>query len=369
MHIGLECTHLTRSLAGIGYYLYHILNEIARLEGDEEYTLFYNRPLVDAPLPARMKHALNPPRSTHLWAQTRLASLCRQHKIDLLHSPGQALPLWYNGKTILTVHDLSPLLFPKQKDWGSRFVWTQLVPRMAKKADHIITVSNHTKQDVLHLLHIPEERITTIHEAAADEYYPIADQDEIEAFRQKHNLTRPFFLSVSTLEPRKNYPFLFRVFAEWLKQSGEDAQIVIIGKKGWYYDEIFSTVEKLNLQNHIRFEGYVADLNVMRYYYNAADALLMSPIYEGFWLPGLEALACGTPVIAPNHSSITEVIGGAGMLISSWDVDEWVSVIHQFWNTKDSADWRQRGIHQAAKFSWKRAAQQHLDVYRKAGGA
>lgn len=369
MHIGLECTHLTRSLAGIGYYLYHIMHEIARLEGNEEYTLFYNRPLVDVKLPARMKHTLNPPRSTHLWAQTQLASLCKQHKIDLLHSPGQALPLWYNGKTILTVHDLSPLLFPKQKDWGSRFVWTQLVPRMAKRADHIITVSNHTKNDVLELLHIPEERITTIHEAAGDEYFPIEDQNEMDAFKNEKNLNRPFFLSVSTLEPRKNYPFLFKVFAQWIEQSKTDAQLVVIGKKGWYYDEIFSTVEDLNMQNHIRFEGYVAELDEMRYYYNAADALFMAPIYEGFWLPGLEALACGTPVIAPNHSSITEVVSGGGLLVDSWDMEEWIDALNRFWNNRDDHSWKQRGRAQAAKFSWEKAGKEHLEVYRKVGGS
>ncbi len=369
MHIGIESTHLTRSLAGIGYYLVHIIEEIAKLEGDEEYTLFYNRKLVDIPLPSRMKHALNGPRSTHLWAQTHLASLCRKHKIDLLHSPGQALPLWFSGKTILTVHDLSPLLFPKQKDWGSRFVWTQLVPRMAKKADHIITVSNHTKKDVLELLRIPEERITTIHEAAAEHYYPIEDQNDLQKFKDKHQLNRPFFLSVSTLEPRKNYPFLFKVFAAWLKQSGEDAQLVVIGKKGWYYDEIFSTVESMNLQNHVRFEGYVGSLDLMRYYYNAAESLLMAPIYEGFWLPGLESLACGTPVIAPNHSSITEVIQDGGILVDTWEHADWLSAIDHFWDTRTTIDWKQKGLNQAAKFSWKRAARQHLDVYRRVGNS
>jgi glycosyltransferase involved in cell wall biosynthesis len=208
-----------------------------------------------------------------------------------------------------------------------------------------------------------------IHEAAGDEYFPIDDQNDMDAFKEKMKLERPFFLSVSTLEPRKNYPFLFKVFAQWLAQSKADAQMVVIGKKGWYYDEIFSTVEELKLQDHIRFEGYVAGLDELRYYYNAAEALFMAPIYEGFWLPGLEALACGTPVIAPNHSSITEVVSDGGLLIDSWELDEWVDALNCFWNSRDQENWKERGLAQAAKFSWKKAGEEHLKVYRKVGAA
>lgn len=368
MRIGIESSHFTVPLAGIGHYLYHLLWELSRLEGDEEYLLLYNRPLVPLALPSRMKHALCGPKSTHLWAQTRLSGLCRRHGVDVLHSPGQCIPLARGGKSVLTVHDLSPLLFPAQKDRSARFVWTQLVPRMARKADHIITVSDHTKRDVVNLLGIPETRITRIYEAASADYFPEPDRDKLDAFRRERGLGNGYALAVSTLEPRKNYPFLLRVFARWTERSNPGATLVIVGKKGWLYDDIFRTAERLNLGDRVRFLGYVEGAETMRMYYAAAEFLAMTPLYEGFWLPGLEALACGTPAVAPNHSSIAEIIGGAGMLVDGWDECDWADAMDRMWKRADRDAWSARGIERAKEFSWKKAARETLEVYRRVAG-
>ena len=284
-----------------------------------------------------------------------------------MHSPGQALPLWYRGKNILTIHDLSPLIFPQQKDWAARLVWNHLVPRMARRADHLITVSDHTRRDVMERLGIPKEKITLVYEAAAPEYYPETDPEQLRAFRREKNLEDGYLLAVSTLEPRKNYPFLLRVFAHWLERTHADARLVIIGKKGWLYEEIFETVKQLRLEERVRFEGYIADLNLLRLYYNAADFFIMSPLYEGFWLPGLEALACGTPVIAPKHSSITEVIGEAGLLLETWNEEEWIVAMNRLWQATDRPAWSQKGVERTKAFSWERAAVETLAVYRKVG--
>lgn len=365
MRIGVECSILTRSRAGIGFYTDNLIRALARQPGDEEYTLLYNRPLSsDLHLPSRLRHALNGPRSTHLWAQTRLSSICRKHGIDLLHSPGQGIPLLYSGRSILTIHDLSPLLFPQQKELASRIVWNSLVPMMARNANHIITVSDNTRRDVINRLGIPEERITRIYEAADSVYYPEPDCDRIKRFLRDKALEPGFILAVGTLEPRKQYPFLFHVFARWLERSNPDATLVIVGKEGWLYDDIYETMERLNLRRRVRFEGYVRDLSIMRLYYSAAQFSILSPAYEGFWLPGLESLACGTPVIAPNHSSIPEVVGDAGLLIDSWDEEEWVSAMDRLWMAADRCEWSNKGIERAKQFSWDRAAKETLNVYR-----
>ncbi|MFB3785428.1 MAG: glycosyltransferase family 4 protein [bacterium] len=363
MRIGFECTVLTRSIAGIGYYTHHLLQALARRPGEEEYVLFYNRPLQPMELPSRLRHVLTGPASTHLWVQTRLASLCRKQAIDLLHSPGQGLPFLFDKPRILTIHDLSPLMFPRQKDLSSRFVWTTLVPIMARQADHIITVSDHTRQDVTRLLGIPEHRVTRIHEAAAPEFYPEPDAERIRKFRRGKALETGYILAVGTLEPRKNYPFLLRVFAQWLERSRPDATLVIIGKKGWLYDEIFATLAALNLHRRVRFEGYVGGPGLMRLYYSAAEFSILTPFYEGFWLPGLESLACGTPVIAPGNSSIPEVIGEAGLLVDSWDMDAWAAAMDRLWMAPDRAIWARKGIERARRFSWDRAAEETLAVY------
>jgi len=316
-------------------------------------------------LPSRMRHVLNGPRSTHLWVQTRLSSICRRQGIDLLHSPGQGIPLNYRGPSNLTIHDLSPILFPKQKEIWSRMIWNYLVPQMAKKAHHIITVSHNTKKDVVNLLQIPEERVTTIYEAAGPEYYPITDQEKIQRFKQEKKLQQGYMIAVGTLEPRKNYPFLFKVFKHWMETTGEDATLVVIGKPGWIYEDIYKTCESLNLSGHIQFLGYVDDMEEMRLYYSAAECLVMAPIYEGFWLPGLESLACGTPVIASNNSSITEVVSNAGILIDSWDLEEWASAINQVWKSSEREQWSKKGLRHAQNFSWQKAARETLDVYRR----
>lgn len=365
MRIGIECSILTRTIAGIGYYAYNLIRELATLDGDEEYTLFYNQPLQPVRLSSRFRHSQFGPASTHLWVQTRLKSLCRNEKIDLLHSPGgQGLPLMYDGPRILTIHDLAPLLYPRHKDWFSRIIWTCIVPMMARQSSHIITVSENTKADVVDRLGIHPEQVTTIYEAAAPEYYPETDTEKLNNFRRHKALEPGYILAVGTLEPRKQYPFLFRVFARWLDVSKSNAVLVVIGKKGWLYDEIFRTIRQLNLQKHIRMEGYVESLDVMRLYYSAAQFSMLTPAYEGFWLPGLESLACGTPVIAPNHSSIPEVVGDAGILVDSWDEDEWITAMNRLWLATDRDRWSEKGIERAALFGWKKAAQETLKLYR-----
>ena len=341
------------------------MRELAHLEGDEEYSLFYNRPINNhIELPSRLRHVLKGPKSTHLWAQARLASLCRKEGIDLLHSPGQGIPLLYEGKTVFTVHDISPMIFPEQKELQSRVIWNSIVPMMARRADHVLTVSDNTRQDVIERLGIAPDRVTRIYEAAGPEYYPEPDEDKIQAFRRNKYLEPGYILAVSTLEPRKNYPFLLKIYARWLEQSKPDATLVIVGKKGWLYDEIFKTFRSLRLQKRVRFEGYVGDPDLMRLYYSAAQFSILTPFYEGFWLPGLESLACGTPVIAPHNSAIPEVVGEAGLLIQSWKEEEWLEAMDRLWMAPDRDDWSKKGIERAKRFSWERAARETLNIYR-----
>lgn len=364
MRVGIECSTLTRSRAGIGFYTYNLLRELAKLDGDEEYAMLYNRPIAGLDLPSRMRRVLNGPSSTHLWAQFRLPSICSRQGIDLLHSPGQCIPLFYGGKSVLTIHDLSPLIYPAQKEFASRVIWNCLVPMMANKADHIITVSDNSKRDVVGLLGIPDYKVSRIYEAAAPEFYPEKDQARIDQFLKDKQLEPGFILAVGTLEPRKQYPVLFDLFAKWLEKSHPGATLVVVGKKGWLYDDIFTKIESLKLRRNVRFEGYIGDLDIMRLYYSAARFSILTPAYEGFWLPGLESLACGTPVIAPKHSSIPEVVGDAGLLMESWNPDEWLDAMDRLWNESNPGQWAEKGTQRAKQFSWEKAARETLDVYR-----
>ncbi len=364
MRIGIECSTLTRYRTGIGFYNYHLVRELAPLVHEEELVLLYNRSLSNLTLPGGLWHVMSGPSKTHIWGQTWLGSLCRKHGIDLLHSPGQCLPFLYDGKTVLTIHDLSAMFYPQHKELQSRMVWNCLVPTMARRADHIITVSDNTRNDVIQHLSLPEEKVTRIYEAAAPEYHPVEDQERLSQFRKDKQLEPGYILAVGTIEPRKNYPFLLQVFARWLERSHPEATLVIVGKPGWLYEETYRTFSALPIRRNVRFEGYVPDNDLMRLYYAAADFSILTPFYEGFWLPGLESLACGTPVIAPRHSSIPEVVGNAGILVDEFEEEAWIEAMDRLWMAQDREEWAQRGIERARQFSWQRTAQETLQLYR-----
>jgi glycosyltransferase involved in cell wall biosynthesis len=267
---------------------------------------------------------------------------------------------------VLTVHDLTPLLFPQ---WHVPEVRAAFRPtsRFARRCAAVIAVSENTRKDAHRLMKVPLDRIHTVHEAADKVFRVAEDPAQVMERLAEHGLAgRSFLLFVGTLEPRKNLPGLLRAFARLRELvPGEPPLLVLAGSKGWLYEPIFREIERLALAAHVRHIENANDETVAALM-NAAVALVYPSYYEGFGLPPLEAMACGCPVITSNTSSLPEVVGDAGILANPDDVRQIAEAMQRvFLDANFREDLRRRGLRRAAAFSWERAAKQTLEVYEK----
>ncbi len=276
---------------------------------------------------------------------------------DLFHATEHLLPRLKNIRSVFTLHDLIFQFDPdSHKPLNIAFLKT-MMPRFLKAADAIIAVSECSKRDAVNLYGIPADKIRVIYEGVDPKFAPVTDPDRLSHVRAKYHLPDRFILHVGTIEPRKNLPLLFEVAAQ------TRYPVVVAGKLGWLTEPILAKVKELGVEDRITFTGFVADDDLPPLI-SAAAVLAMPSKYEGFGLPILEALACGTPVIASNTSSLPEVGGEAVLYASPEDLRAWVEGIDRAWaDPQLRASLREQGFRQAAKFRWDVMAQQTLQVY------
>jgi glycosyltransferase involved in cell wall biosynthesis len=272
------------------------------------------------------------------------------------------VPLWQPCPAVVTVYDLSFIFYPERYPAFRRLYLNSQTRRSCRAARRVVAISESGRQDINHFYHVPLDKIDVVPPGVAPTYAP-RPPAEIEDFRRRESLPEQFLLHVGTLQPRKNLPLLLDALAQL---NRPDLLLVFIGGKGWYYDEIFTRVKALKLENRVRFTGYVAD-EELPLWYNAATIFLFPSLYEGFGMPVLEAIACGTPVIAADTSSIPEVAGGAARLFHPQDVDALAGHIQTLLDNPAALDaMRQDGLEQARRFSWLNSAEKMTTVYRQA---
>jgi glycosyltransferase involved in cell wall biosynthesis len=248
---------------------------------------------------------------------------------------------------------------------GSRLYFSKWMPLTYNKAQKIIAISYNTKKDIMSLLQIPEEKIVVIHSAVGKEFHKIKDEGKLKEIKRKYQTGEKFILDVGTLEPRKNLTFLVKAYNLALKSGKINHNLVLTGKKGWYYESLFELIRKLKLENKVILPGYVPDED-LPYLYNAADLFCFPSLYEGFGFPPLEALSCGTPVVAANNSSIPEVVSGAGILLDIVDEKIWAeNIVKVLSNRALQDELKQKGLEQAKKFSWEKTAKETIKVYEE----
>lgn len=354
MKIAIDIQTTLGRKTGFGFYVSNLVKNLEKTDKKNEYVFIKPDDEKDFSTPMRW-----------VWDQITFPKLARQAKVDLLHQPCFSTPIFYRGKVVITIHDLISVFFGYNIPFWSRQFFARWMPFTYRFADHLIAVSEHTKKDAIRVLGIPEDKITVIHEAADEKYQLIEDKNILQAVRNKYKIGNdPFILHVGTLEPRKNLQFLVRAFAEAKSQIGK-TKLVITGKKGWYYEGLFQLVDELKMHDEVIFTGYVEDDDIPPLY-NAATVFAFPSLYEGFGLPPLEAMACGTPVISSNTSSMPEVVGEAGILIAPGDTDAWVdALIRVINNQKQWQAMRDKGLKQAKKFSWEKCARETIAVYEK----
>lgn len=284
---------------------------------------------------------------------------------DLLHEPNY-IPWKFSGPTVVTVADMSYRICPQFHPRRRVMLMKSLEGRI-KAAKHIITISENARREIHEILNIPEERITVTPLGVDSGYHPMElSEEEICQLRDRYQLPDRFFLYVGAIEPRKNLQRLVEAFNVWRRQpeNGDlDHKLVMTGGKGWLYGDIFKRIQELGLQDQIVFTGYVPEEDLPRIY-NLAQALVYPSLYEGFGLPPLEAMACGTPVISSNCSSIPEVVGESGLLVDPLSVEELSAALQQV--SQSSAlrqELSQRGLQRARHFTWENCARLTMQVY------
>ena len=280
---------------------------------------------------------------------------------QLYHATEHLLPYLPNIPTVLTVHDLIFEEYPEHHTRLNRLFLRTAMPLFVKAADAIIAVSQQTRRDLIARYQTPPEKIHVIYEGLDPHFQP-ASQDAIATMRQQYNLQHPYLLMVGTLDPRKNHATAFRALAR-IKAAGSPLQLVVVGGKGWLFEPVRALVDELGLMDDVIFAGYVPDKDLPMLY-SGADCLLLPSLYEGFGFPVLEAMACGTPVICSNTSSLPEVAGDVALQVSPHDDAGLAAAIQRVLSEPGLADWMgEQGIVQAGKFSWSSCAAETVEVY------
>ena len=370
MTIYLDISAAVHHRAGLGRYAESLTRALVAAHPDR-YALFYNRERGIEPL-AGLEHlptqtvALGyKPWRLLVWLGQLARLGCDPLVPDagLFHATEHLLLPLHSVPTILTVHDLIFRHLPAHHKPLNRWYLNLTMPLYCRRATHIIAVSECTRRDLVAAYSLPPEKITVVHEAAAPRFRP-QPPDTVVAVRARYHLPDRYLLFVGTIEPRKNLTRLLSGF-EAIHADGLTDGLVIVGKRGWLYDDFFSRLEQSPARAAVILPGYVPDEDLPAIY-AGAQALVLPSLYEGFGLPVLEAMACGTPVVASNSSSIPEVGGDAARYFDPTDAEAIIeatgSVLR---NATLREEMRSQGPAQVAQFSWKRAAQETLTIYRQ----
>jgi len=292
----------------------------------------------------------------------RLAPGC-----ELFHATEHLLMPMHNCPSVLTVHDLIFHVFPQHHKRLNRWYLNAAMPLYCRRADAIICVSEHSKSDLVRCWDVDPAKIHVVYEAASPRF-KLTPPEQAAAVRARYGLPERYLLTVGTIEPRKNLSRLLDALA-LSRRQGDDVRLVIVGGLGWLYQDFLAKLERFEPQEAVIKTGFVPDADLPAVYGGATLAVTPS-LYEGFGLPILESMACGTPVVSSRASSLPEFGGDAARYFDPENVDEMAAVIGEVWRDVEMRrDMRRRGLAQAAQFSWARAARETMQVYERVLGA
>ncbi len=380
--------HRTR---GLGRYARNLVNSISQIDSENEYLLFYRGGIKRDNLETgdnfkRGYISLKRPKGLHRLAQIMDQSLLPLEillngRIDMFHSLSSVMPYLKICKSVVTVPDLIPFVLNEKKIdkllLNLRFrEWLWM--KSLRKADRIITISENSKKDIVELLGIPEERIEVIYLSADARFGHVRDRQAIAGIMKRYSLRKKFILYLGGFAGHKNNERLVRAFCEFSLSSDDDLQLVLVGKlpdeKVENADDqttnepvwkIRSLIATLGIDTKVIFTGFVPEEDLPTLY-SAASIFVFLSLYEGFGLPPLEAMACGTPVVASNTSSLPEVIGDAGVLVNPFSIDQIVSAMRSvFKKESQQREMSCKGVERARRFSWEETARKTLMVYRR----
>ena len=375
MRVAIDYTAAINQTAGIGRFVRRLVAALSELDRENQYVLLHAAPndgaaaaFPDAPNFARRQVRFSQRSLDIAWHRLKLPLPVDllTGPIDLFHSPDFVLPPVRKATAVLTVHDLAFLLYPECADAGLRQYLEQAVPRSARRADFILADSENTRNDVVCLLGIDPSRVEVVPGGVEPAFRPVEDATQLAALRERIGVGEaPFILSVGVIEPRKNHRLLFEAYRLLRERRKLPHKLVVVGRRGWLWEEIIDVAEQSPYRDDIHFLGFGADEDLPALY-SAASVFAFPSLYEGFGLPPLEAMACGTPVVVSKSSSLPEVVGEAGLQVDPHDADSLAAALELLILDEPlRADLRARGIARAAEFTWETSARQLLDIYRR----
>jgi glycosyltransferase involved in cell wall biosynthesis len=375
VRVAIDYTAAVNQSAGIGRFVRSLIGALSDLDGDTSYLLLHAAPngLVEARFPSGKNFVRRELKFTQRYLDIAWHRLKLPLPVDLItgpvdvfHSPDFVLPPVRRARTLLTVHDLAFLLYPECADESLREYLERAVPRSVRRADFVVADSENTRNDVICLLGARPERVEVVPGGVDPMFRPVEDEQQLASFRERFELgDQPFILSVGVIEPRKNHRLLFQAYELLRERRKVPHRLVVVGRRGWLWEDAIAQAERSAFRDDIIFLGFVPDEDLPTMY-SAASVFAFPSLYEGFGLPPLEAMACGTPVVVSKSSSLPEVVGEAGLQVDAQDPDGLAAALELLILDEPlRADLRRRGIERAATFSWSAAASKLLAVYRK----
>jgi glycosyltransferase involved in cell wall biosynthesis len=369
MLIGIDASRAARARrTGTERYALEITRGLIAAAPEERFVLYFDRPPEKGLLPRGRQVAWRVMPAPRLWTHGRLSLEMLRRPPDVLFVPAHSLPLYHPEASVATVHDLGYLYFPDEHGAVGRRLRHLANRWSAGRARRTIAVSRATRDDLIRSYGVPAERIGVVYHGHNPAFGPPGDAERLRV-RARYGLELPYFLFVGTLQPRKNYERLLRAFDRFAAEAREPHLLVLAGARGWQADRLERALAATRSSAAVRLLGYVDDADLPGLL-GGAVALVLPSLYEGFGLPALEAMACGTPVLASTTSSLPEVVGDAGLLVDPLDVDAIAGALGRLADDPAlRAELAARGRARAAAFTWERAARETLAQLRAAAGA
>ncbi len=346
-----------KNRVGSNQYAFELIKAIYQIDKKNHYTVFLpSKPLPDLPKQRKnWQYRVIGPRK--LWNVFGLPRALYQQKPEVVFNPGHYCPLASPAPLVVSIMDLGYIRFPQQFTkpiyWKLRF-WTGL---SLKRARHIFSISKSTRNDIIKYYQIKSNKITVTYPGYDKEKFNIEIKGEkVKKAKKQYRIRGDYLLFLSTLKPNKNIEGLLAAFKNL---AAKDLKLVIAGRKGWLFKSIYDEVKKLGLESRVIFTGFVGENNVPALM-KGAKVFVMPSFWEGFGIPVLDAMACGTPVVVSNAGSLPEIVGRAGVVVDPYQPKKITEGIEEA--IKERGEYARKGLKQAQKFSWQECAQKTIEV-------
>ena len=372
MRIAIDLTSTPKNKTGIGRYLLNLVEALQTVDRENDYYLFVQSDDVEGfniyspnfnvvPVDSSIL------RKTHIrivWEQVVLPFRLKKLKIDVLHSPNFTCPYFCRVKKVVTFHDMTYFIHPEVHTPLKREMFKMYIKLSSFAADKILAISQNTVIDIVKYTGVGESKVVLTALAVDKRFYEAGELDA--EILKKYGVTDSYLLYVGTVEPRKNILRLLQAYNSLDEVLKKTYKLVICGKKGWLYKEIFDYFNETGLDKYVHFTGFVQDEDLPQLY-KGASAFLYVSIYEGFGFPVLEAMACGTPVITSGLSSMKEIAGDAALLVNPYDIEDIKKAICKLVDDdRFAVVQREKGVERAKEYSWELCAKNTLEAYVQA---